>query len=698
MEFLARNPFLRLVIPLIAGILLQEHVHFAWSIPICLFLFSFLLFGIYGLLSVKYKFMLGWVPGIAITIAFISVGALLLKQKHEDKPELDTEQLTFSGQIINIPEEKKETRQLIIKTDQIFRDSLRETKRLKILAYLEKDKPIRPLKPGEHIIFQAYPNPIKNRGNPEEFDYKQYMAVQGIHYQVYIDKNSWQKLQTGDRLSVIALSNRLRLHLLNRLKEAGIGEEEYGIASALLLGYKDYLTPEVKARFSSSGATHILAVSGLHVGIIYLILHYLLIFLERHKHGKTIKILIILVGLTGYAFLTGLSPSVSRATLMFSVIAIGQILSRYSSIYNSLAFSAFVLLVINPLLLFSLSFQLSYLAVYSIVFFQPKFYKLIQLPLVPDKLWQWFTVALAAQVGIAPVIIHHFHLFSNLFWLTNFIAIPAAAIVIFTGMLYFIISPVLPILGEGLGKVLSFILSLLNQSTGFIQNLPYSTSESLYLHEVQILFYYLALVFISAWLIMKNSLHLKLALGIVITFLITDLLSQYNRHDQKELIIYNIPNSSVINYIEGENNLLFYNGNEKIINEIRRYTEEFWLSKGFKSHTAYKLPSIKKRKERAVLLYNNFIKHDGAKIGYICDKELIENLNPNTKLELDYLILAENVHISIQELRKYFDFEMVILDSSNSYYRREALASELKKEGIDYHSVQDEGAFRAIFD
>jgi hypothetical protein len=197
---------------------------------------------------------------------------------------------------------------------------------------------------------------------------------------------------------------------------------------------------------------------------------------------------------------------------------------------------------------------------------------------------------------------------------------------------------------------------------------------------------------------MKNSLHLKLALGIVITFLITDLLSQYNRHDQKELIIYNIPNSSVINYIEGENNLLFYNGNEKITNEIRRYTEEFWLSKGFKSHTAYKLPSIKKRKGRAVLLYNNFIKHDGAKIGYICDKELIENLNPNTKLELDYLILAENVRVSIQELRKYFDFEMVILDSSNSYYRREALASELKKEEIDYHSVQDEGAFRVIFD
>jgi hypothetical protein len=197
---------------------------------------------------------------------------------------------------------------------------------------------------------------------------------------------------------------------------------------------------------------------------------------------------------------------------------------------------------------------------------------------------------------------------------------------------------------------------------------------------------------------MKNSRYLKLALGMIITFLITDFLNQYNRHDQKELIIYNIPNSSVINYIEGENNLLFYNGKKKTLNEIRRYTKEFWLSKGFRSHTAYKLPESKRRIERAVLLHTNFIKINGKKIGYICDKDLLETLEPTTKLELDYLILAENVRVSIQEVRKYFDFEMVILDSSNSYYRREALASELKKEGIDYHSVQEDGAFRVFFD
>ncbi len=698
MEFLARNPFLRLVIPLIAGILLQEHFHFSWHSLIASILVSFLLLWGYELISVKHKFLLGWMPGIVITVAFIFLGALLLKQEQEDKPELGKGKLTFSGQIVNIPEEKDETRQLIIKTKQIYKDSLWQNKKLKILAYLEKQKSSAPVSPGQNIIFSAYPNPIENQGNPEEFDYKQYMATQGIHYQVYIDKDSWQELQHNNGFSVTALSNRMRLHLLNRLKKAGMGEEEYGIASALLLGYKDYLTPEVKERFASSGATHILAVSGLHVGIIYLILHYILLFLERYRKGKIVKILIILVVLIGYAFLTGLSPSVSRATLMFSVIAIGQVLNRYSSIYNSLAFSAFVLLVINPFLLFSLSFQLSYLAVYSIVFFQPRLYKLFQLPPVPDKLWQWFTVALAAQVGVAPVIVHNFHLFSNFFWLTNFIAIPAAAVVIFTGMLYFMISPILPIIGQGPGVILSFILSLLNHSTEFIQNLPYSTSESLYINEIQILFYYLALVFLSAWLIMKNSLHLKLALGIVIAFLITDLWIQYNRHDQKELVVYNIPNGSAINYIESGNNLLFYNPDQKIKNKIRRYTGGYWLSKGLKNHKAYKLPSTDTVKIEAVLLYKNFIKLHGTKIGYITDKDLFEKLVPGTKLELDYLILADDVNATVQKLKDSFEFKMIILDSSNSYYHRQAFVSALKKEEIPFHSVEDDGAFRLFFD
>lgn len=698
MAFLARNPFLRLVIPLIGGILLQEHFHFVWSSLNMIVAFSLILLLGYDFLPVKQKFFLEWIRGPLIILIFLTLGAMLLKEKQGDKPELETGKLTFTGQILDIPEEKDNTWQTIIKTNQIYRDSLWHREKIKMLAYLEKNGPTLPVKPGDKILFSAYANPIRNQGNPGEFNYKKYMAIQGVHYQVYLDKASWKKSRVKAPVSVIALSNRLRMHLLNQLKEAGIDEEEYAIASALLLGYKDFLTPEVKDRFSSSGAMHILAVSGLHVGIIYLILHYVLFFLERYQYGKTIKVLLILIILIGYAFLTGLSPSVSRATLMFSVIAIGQVLRRYSSVYNSLAFSAFVLLVINPLLLFSISFQLSYLAVYSIVFFQPKFYKLIELPPIPDKFWQWFTVALAAQIGTAPLVIHNFNLFSNFFWLTNFIAIPAAALIIFTGMLYFLVAPFLPLFSQVLGGILSSILSVLNHSTAFIRDMPYSTTESIWISDIQICFYYLVLIFIAAWLIIKNTIYLKLALGIAIAFLLSDIWLQYKRNDQKELLVYNIANGSIINYIDGSNNFLLYNHKQNIKEEIQYYLKPYWLSKGVKTYKIWDMSSLKKKKENPVFLYKNFICLNGIKIGYLANDKLLNQLNSKSKLEVDYLILANDVNVSVQKLKKWFDFQMVILDSSNSYYHREALCNEMAEKGIQFHSVHRNGAFRYIFD
>ncbi|MBS3770068.1 MAG: ComEC family competence protein [Bacteroidales bacterium] len=698
MAFLARNPFLRLVIPLIGGILLQEHFHFAWSSLIAIIAFLLILLIGFEILPARQKFFLEWVRGFLIILIFFAIGAILLQEKQGNKPEPETGKLTFTGQILDIPEEKDKTWQTVIKTSQIYKDSLWYREKIKILAYLEKNGQTLPVKPGDKVLFSAYVNPIKNQGNPGEFNYKRYMAIQGVHYQVYLDKASWKKSRADVPFSVIALSNRLRLHLLNQLKETGIDEEEYGIASALLLGYKDFLTPEVRSRFSSAGAMHILAVSGLHVGIIYLIVHYLLFFMERYPYGKIIKVVIILIILVGYAFLTGLSPSVSRATLMFSVIAIGQVLRRYSSVYNSLAFSAFVLLVINPLLIFSISFQLSYLAVYSIVFFQPRFYKLIELPLIPDKLWQWFTVALAAQIGTAPVVIHHFNLFSNFFWLTNFIAIPAAVFIIFTGMLYFLVAPLLPVAGKALGFILSSILSVLNQSTAFIRDMPYSTADAIWISEIQIFLYYFALIFISAWIIRKNTLYLNLSLGIAIVFLLSDIRLQYKRHEQKEFLVYNMANTSAINYIDGSNNFLLYNGKQKINEAIPYYFKPYWLSKGIKTSTRWDMSVLKKKKETPVCLYKNFIYFNGIKIGYLENDNFPVPLDSEIKAELDYLILANDVNISVEEMRKLFDFQMVILDSSNSYYYGEALCSEMEEKEIPFHSVQRNGAFRYIFD
>ena len=257
---------------------------------------------------------------------------------------------------------------------------------------------------------------------------------------------------------------------------------------------------------------------------------------------------------------------------------------------------------------------------------------------------------------------------------------------------------VLPMISQALGFILSSVLSLLNQSTAFIKELPCSTTEFIWLSHIQILLYYFAIVLIAAWLIRKSSLYLRLALLIVIAFILSDIWLQCRRFDQKELLVYNIANSSVINYIDGTNNLLFYNNSGKIKEEIKRYTRHYWVSKGINTCKTYKLPSTKKKSVNPVALYKNFICLHGIKLGYISDKNVLNKLSPEKKLELDYLILANDVNISPHELRRNFDFQMVILDSSNSYYHRKKLSQEMAKNGIQFHSVFEDGAFRFVFD
>ena len=523
------------------------------------------------------------------------------------------------------------------------------------------------------------------------------MAIHHMHYQVYIEKASWHKIPSKPSVSLTVWSNRTRAYLLDQLKSNHLNPEAYAIASALLLGHKDLLTPNIKSQYTASGIMHILAVSGLHVGILYFLLHYLLFFLEKLTYGKSLKTILIIFVLLVYAFITGLSPSVCRATLMFSVLATGNSLRRYTSIYNSLAFSAFILLIVNPLLLFSISFKLSYVAVFSIAFFQPRLHQLVKLPAVPDKPWQWFTVALAAQIGTAPLIIHNFNQFPVFFWLTNFIAIPAATLILLSGFLYLWINPIIPFIGDMIARMLAITVSILNGSTAFIQELPMAVANNLWISEFQVLCLYLLIIFLSGWLILKKSLYLKLMLISIMAVLIYDIQILYQRHQQKEFIVYNINKASVSNYIEGKKNMLFVHHPGKIPDRVSRYTEQYWITRRIHQKKVYRLSTIMKKDQQPVFIHRIFMDLNGIRVGYLFDEALLKNLDPNSKLKLDYLILGNDVNVSAEKLQNLFYAPLVILDSSNSYYHRKMLMLDMKKAGIRYYSVPDEGAFRIVF-
>ena len=640
MKFLAANPFVRLVLPLIAGILVEHHLSPGGMIPIVASGILLLILIVYHRLPWRWQYSYHWMCGLALYLLFVTAGALLLLTERATRPRFDQAKQTYIAEVLDIPKEKARSWQSTLKIKKITKDGTWHHSRAKILAYTSKTDTLAPLRPGDIILASSYINPINNYGNPAEFDYQTYMATHRIHHQTYLPASAWKKLQGVSATSPVSYANRIRLFLINKIDRAVNEPNEQAIASALLLGYRDFLQPDLKTRFSVSGATHILAVSGLHVGILYLLLYYLLFFMESSRQRRVIKTLLILFILACYAFITGLSPSVSRATLMFSVLATGRILRRPSSVYNSLAFSAFLLLVINPMFLFSVSFQLSYVAVASIIIFQPRLYRLIELPAFPDRLWQWFTLALAAQIGAAPLVIHYFHLFPNYFWLSNFLAIPAATCILVCGTAFLVTSVILPAIAPLFAKGMTFGAKILEKTTSFIHQMPGSAFTDLWLPSVELLLIYLFILFLSLWILRHQKLSLYMSLILLAGFLLADALPSIQQQQRKELIIYNSGEVPLINYIHNNHNILYTSDTSRLEATIRYHLKNHWLSRTQKKFQLQLLPMGEKTQGKVRLNKQHFLSAGGLRLAFIEGNVSLRELKPQEKLTLDYIILA----------------------------------------------------------
>lgn len=685
-------PFIRLIIPFIFGIMLEYYVSFPFPVLRLSLLSCIGILFIHHWLSLKMKYFTEGYYGIILTLFFVFLGAYILKTQETNIPAIKETDELRTAEVIHIPKEKENSYETVIKIKSIKKDSSWTGKNASIIAYFAKTDTNFSLKPGNDIIFKSYIHPVKNSGNPFEFNYKRYLAIHGIHFQTYIQPQQYRKVNTQQASSLLAFSNKIRLYLLSQLKNAGLKKQNLAICSALTLGYKELLNKKTKGNFSNSGATHILAVSGLHVGIIFLLMHYLLLFMEKNKSGRVIKTMLIILILGIYALVTGLSPSVTRATLMFSIIAIGKIYQRNASIYNNLALSAFILLLINPLILFSVGFQLSYAAVISIVFFQPKIYNMITLPLGVDKFWQWFSVAIAAQIGTAPLIIHYFNQFPNYFWLTNFLAIPAATIILISGILVLITNPLIPVFSQFIGLLLNKITLVLNLSLNFIQNLPFSVSHNLHLEGKIIPFVYFMIILLTIFLLKRNTKAFITALTLATLILSLNIFKTIENNNKAEFVVLNIPNHSVYNYIDNEKNVIF-TGKPKIKETTLKFSaENLWLKRNACNPEVINLNRNQEHELKNMWLKKNYLYAGGKKILRLSTDQLNE-YSASKRLKVDYLIISKDAEINIDKLCRLFDFKNIIIDSSNSYYYRKRLIKKLSKHNLPYHSVAEEGAF-----
>ena len=467
----------------------------------------------------------------------------------------------------------------------------------KVLVHLALDSNSNKLLPGDFIEVNSRLNSIHSLGNPNEFDYSKYLKNKQIVAQFFLTSNTrWEKYKSSFPLN--RYSTIIRNRCLDIFKRSGLQSNNLFIASALTFGYKNDLNTFVKNIFSRTGAMHVLAVSGLHVGIIFLIVNSIISLLKIPFRYDWLGHFFILLIIWSYALITGLSPSILRATTMMSFFIIARVFNKHTSIYNVLFSSVFFLLFVNPFLIIDVGFQLSILAVFGILFFYPKIYNLINVKhYILKKIWAISSVSLAAQLTTFPISIFYFHQFPNLFLLSNIFVIPLVFILLIVGLFTIVLSFNNSILILW-GKLFSFLLSVLMSFLTTIESISFSTTKGLFISAEETLLAYLAILFMVLYH-KKRYFFLKITcFSIVFLLICLDLKEDYTIQNQKKVVIYNIPNHFALDLMAG-NNHYFIADDDFLKNEnlFHQYVTNNW---NFNDLAPPKLLSLNKLNSKTI--------------------------------------------------------------------------------------------------
>jgi competence protein ComEC len=421
----------------------------------------------------------------------------------------------------------------------------------KIQVFIERDSNSENLSYGDQIFASGFVSAINAPMNPNEFDYRSYMKLHDIHHQVFIRRNQW-KISGHDANPILESIYGIRNYCSNVFENSGMDPENVAVAKALVLGDKALISDELMLSYASTGALHVLAVSGLHVGIVMLILGFMLKPLKRIKKAKFLFLIFALSGIWFYAVLTGLSPSVLRAAVMFSFVLIGSEMQRDTSIYQSLMISAIILLLMDPNVLFQLGFLLSYFAVIGIVFFHPKIYALFFFKnKLMDKIWQVTCVSIAAQLATFPLGIYCFQQFPNYFLIANLIVIPISFFVLIIGIGSLIVNTV-PLLSYVFFYILDWLIYLLNNGVRIVESLPFAVFDSIVISWYDAVFLYLFLILISFSILRKSKFAFQLALLFLTSFFVSDTIDHFKKSNTRQVVFYKMKNEIVLDIFEGK--------------------------------------------------------------------------------------------------------------------------------------------------
>jgi len=544
----------------------------------------------------------------------------------------------------------------------------------KIVLNIRKDSLNNELEIGTLIRINATLNKNRPPNNPDQFDYGKYLDNKQVYAQMYADPNEIS-IGTVPQKDLWYYASRLRTKIIRNLEKNNFHKDELNVALALIMGQQQDISSDIIRDYQYAGAVHILSVSGLHIGFILLFVTFILKPFPNTKRGSIIKLIVILASLSVFGIIAGLAPSVVRSVTMFSFVAIGNHLRRSVNIYHTLLVSILLILLFQPSFLFDVGFQLSYIALFFIIWFQPLLASAwIPKYKVTKYIWNLLTVSFAAQIGTLPLSLYYFHQFPGLFFVTNLLIIPFLGFIMLIGVLAMVLAAFnyTPLF---LTKILELSIHYINKTINWIASFEQFIIQDISFNLYLLISVYLLILTSIIWLKKPNFNKLVVLLVTVIMIQLSLIKTKKAIQNQEEMIVFNSKKNTLITERNGKNVKLY--GNDSL---LKTYKKNNLV-------TTYLVANFSDLKSSKKL--QNVIFYKGKKV-LILDSSAVYP----KKIDLDVLILTQSPKINLDRLFQTLRPKIVVADATNYKTLQKHWKASCFQQKIPFHSTSEKGFYK----
>lgn len=631
-----------------------------------------------------------WLFGVFLVVELFLAGMAIsdyhLMQVNTAFPIGET---IYKAVVVARPQSKKRTAMIQVRLLEQSKDGRMIPFQAEAILYFPKDTSSLALHKGDVLLISSHIAPPAGDGNPDSFNYARYLHRRGIGGTGFVKDGRWMRMGHIEDTSFPEYALKCRERILSIYRSFGWDKNVFSVVSALSVGYVDELSTDIRETYSITGASHVLSLSGLHIGFLYVLFLLFLKPLGRSRWMCMLRGFIIITLLWAFAFFTGMSPSVVRSVIMFSLFAVAEALRRDTFSLNTLAAAAFFMLLFSPSWLFDVGFQLSFCAVASLLLFEPYIYSLIKVHTKIGKwAWQLTSVSIAAQIGTIPLVLYYFSRFSVYFMLSGFVVIPLASFIMYGAVLLLVCTPI-PFLQGLVAFVLQWLVWLLNGSLHWIEQLPYASIDGIWVYLFEVIFFYSILLLFLQYLSSRKVRDLYLSLAGVFLLVGMHSFFLYNDKSRDSIVFYNVRSCPVVHCISSDaNSWLVCASPQSDVTTMCKTLSHYW------SHLHLDKPKVLATNDYCndrLSVESGILTYGGKRIGIVSDNRWRYQRTTHL-LPVNYLYLCHGYTGKLEELLSLFRVRMVIIDSSLSDWRQQTYSNACRNLHIPFVSLR-KGAY-----